>query len=291
MRVFVTGASGWIGSASIQELLAAGHQVLGLARSDASAERVAALGAEVHRGDLDDLDSLAAGAAASDGVLHLGYHHDFSQMARAAELDRAAIDTFGTVLEGSGKPLLMASGTLGLSVGRVATERDDADASAHPRIANAHAALALADRGVRSIVVRFPPTVYGPGDHGFVAALVGFARENRVSGYVGDGANRWPAVHRLDAARLVRLALERAPAGTVVHAIAEEGVPAKAIAEAIGRGLGLPAASVAPETLSWLGPFFAADAPASSALTRERFGWEPKQPGLLEVLDSGAYTS
>ncbi|MDA0182358.1 SDR family oxidoreductase [Solirubrobacter phytolaccae] len=290
MRVFITGASGWIGSAVTSELLANGHTVLGLARSDASAERVAALGADVHRGDLDDLDSLAAGAAAADGVIHLGYHHDFSQMAEAAQLDRAAIDTFGAALEHSGKPLLMASGTLGLAVGRPATEEDDADAAAHPRIANAHAALALADRGVRPVVLRFPPTVHGPGDHGFVAALVGFARENGVSGYVGDGSNRWPAVHRLDAAKVVRLALEGAPAGTIVHAVAEEGVPAKAIAEAIGRGLGLPTESVAPETLGWLGSFFAADVPASSAITRERFGWEPTHPTLLEDLDAGAYT-
>jgi nucleoside-diphosphate-sugar epimerase len=291
MRVFVTGASGWIGSAVTKELLANGHQVLGLARSDASAERVAALGAEVHRGDLNDVESLAAGAAGADGVIHLGYHHDFSQMTEAAQLDRAAIDTFGRVLEGTDKPLLMASGIVGLSIGRAATEEDEADPVGHPRIANAQAALALADRGVRSIVVRFPPTVHGDGDYGFVAALVGFARENGVSGYIGDGGNRWPAVHRLDAAKLLRLALESAPAGTVVHAIAEEGVPAKAIAESVGRGLGLPTGPVAPEALGWLGTFFALDAPTSSTITRERFSWEPTHPTLLEDLDAGAYTA
>jgi nucleoside-diphosphate-sugar epimerase len=291
MRFFVTGASGWIGSASIKELLANGHQVLGLARSDRSAERVAALGAEVLRGDLNDLEGLAAGAAAADGVLHLGYHHDFSQMAEAAELDRAAIETFAAALENSGKPLMIASGTLGLSVGRPATEEDDADPSAHPRIANARATLALADRGIRSIVTRFPPTVHGAGDHGFIAALVGFARENGVSGYVGEGGNRWPAVHVSDAARIVRLALEGATPGTVVHAVAEEGIATKQIAEAIGRALELPVAPVEPESLSWLGHFFAADAPASSAITRERFGWAPGGPGLIEDIDAGAYTA
>ena len=291
MRVFVTGASGWIGSAVTLQLLANGHRVLGLARSDESAERIAALGAEVQRGDLNDRDSLVAGAAATDGVIHLGYHHDFSQMGEAAQLDRAAIDTFGAVLEGTDKPLLIASGTLGLSVGRAGTEEDLADPDAHPRGANANATLALADRGVRSVVVRFPPSVHGHGDYGFIAALVGFARENGVSGYVGDGGNRWPAVHRTDAARVVGLALESAPAGTVVHAIAEEGIPTRQIAEAVGRALGLDTEPVAPEKLSWLGPFFAADAPASSAITRERFGWNPTEPTLIEDIDAGAYTA
>lgn len=291
MRVFVTGASGWIGSASIQELLAHGHQVLGLARSDASAERVAALGAEVHRGDLNDLDSLEAGAAGADAVLHLGYHHDFSEMDRAAALDRGAIETFGRVLDGTGKALMIASGTLGLAAGRVATEEDSVDPAAQPRSANAIATLALAERGVRSIVTRFPPTVHGAGDHGFIAALAGFARENGVSGYVGDGANRWPAVHVGDAARVVRLALESAAPGTVVHAIAEEGIATREIAEAVGRALGLPTGPVTPEQLSWLGHFFAADVPASSAITRERFGWAPTGPGLVEDIDGGAYTA
>ena len=213
MRYFVTGASGWIGSAVVAELLEAGHEVVGLARSDASAERVRALGADVHRGELDDLESLVAGAAASDGVVHLGYNHDFSRMGEAAQTDLAAINAIGGALEGTDRPLLIASGTLGLATGRVATEEDAADPSSHPRIAGAQAALGFAERGVRSIVTRFAPTVHGPGDPGFVAVLVAKARETGVAGYVGDGSNRWPAVHRLDAARLVRLAVEGAPAG------------------------------------------------------------------------------
>ena len=286
MRYFVTGASGWIGSAVVAELIEAGHEVVGLARSDASAERVRALGADVHRGELDDLESLVAGAAASDGVVHLGYNHDFSRMGEAAQTDLAAINAIGGALEGTDRPLLIASGTLGLATGRVATEEDSADPSSHPRIAGAQAALGFAERGVRSIVARFAPTVHGPGDPGFVAVLVAKARETGVAGYVGDGANRWPAVHRLDAARLVRLAVEGAPAGSVVHATAEEGIPTVQIAEAIGRALGIETASVAPEHFDWLGPFFAADVPASSARTRALLGWEPREPGLLEDIPS-----
>ncbi len=286
MRYFVTGASGWIGSAVVAELIEAGHEVVGLARSDASAERVRALGADVHRGELDDLDSLVAGAAASDGVVHLGYNHDFSRMGEAAQTDLAAITAIGGALEGTDRPLLIASGTLGLATGRVATEEDDADPGSHPRIAGAQAALDFAERGVRSIVARFAPTVHGPGDPGFVAVLVAKARETGVAGYVGDGANRWPAVHRLDAARLVRLAVEGAPAGSVVHATAEEGIPTVQIAEAIGQMLGIETASVAPEHFDWLGPFFAADVPASSARTRAMLGWEPREPGLIEDIAS-----
>ncbi|MEO6701353.1 MAG: SDR family oxidoreductase [Jatrophihabitantaceae bacterium] len=293
MRIFVTGASGWIGSATVTELLAGGHQVLGLARSDASAAAVAALGAEVLRGELDDLDSLRAGAADSDGVVHLGYNHDFSQMPAAARTDLQAIEAIGAVLAGSGRPLVIASGTLGLAQGRVGTEQDRPDPGVHPRTGNADAALALADRGVRSVVVRFAPTVHGAGDHGFVATLVGIARDSGVSGYVGDGANRWPAVHRLDAARLVRLAVQDAPAGSVLHATAEDGVPTRAIAEAIGRGLGVPVESVpvekAADHFGWLGAFFGADAPASNALTRQLLGWQPRHPGLTEDLDAGHY--
>ena len=286
MRYFVTGASGWIGSAVVAQLIEAGHEVVGLARSDASAERVRALGADVHRGELDDLESLVAGAAASDGVVHLGYNHDFSRMGEAAQTDLAAIKAIGGALEGTDRPLLIASGTLGLATGRVATEEDSADPNSHPRIAGAQAALSLADRGVRSIVARFAPTVHGPGDPGFVAVLVAKARETGVAGYVGDGANRWPAVHRLDAARLVRLAVEGAPAGSVVHATAEEGIPTVRIAEAIARALGIETASVAPEHFDWLGPFFAADVPASSARTRALLGWEPREPGLIEDIPS-----
>jgi nucleoside-diphosphate-sugar epimerase len=214
-------------------------------------------------------------------------------MGQAAQTDLQAIETIGAVLEGSDRPLLIASGTLGLAIGRVGTERDRPELGGHPRIANADTALSFADRGVRSVVVRFAPTVHGPGDHGFVAVLVGIAREKGVSGYIEDGANRWPAVHRLDAGRLVRLALETAPAGSVLHAVAEEGIPTREIAEAIGRGLGLPVESVpadrAAEHFSWLGRFFGADAPASNDLTRELMGWAPTHSGLIADLDSGSY--
>ncbi|MDY7101053.1 MAG: SDR family oxidoreductase [Actinomycetota bacterium] len=293
MRIFVTGASGWIGAAVIGELRRAGHDVLGLARSDASAVKVGALGAEVHRGDLDDTDSLAAGAAAADGVVHLAYDHDFTQMEAAAKTDLAAIEAMGSALEGTGAPFLFASGTAGLAPGRVATEEDSPDPGHYPRSANAVAATALAERDVRVVAVRFAPSVHGPGDPGFVATLVDIARERGVAGYVGDGANRWPAVHRLDAADLVRRAVEDAPAGTAVHAIAEEGVSTREIAAAIGRGLDLPVTSIPPEQANdhfgWMGSFVGADIPASSTITRERFGWSPTHPGLIADLDAGAY--
>ena len=293
MRIFVTGASGWIGSAVVSELLTGGHRVVGLARSDSSAAVVEGLGAEVLRGDLDDLDSLHAGAAGSDGVIHLGYNHDFSRMEAAAQTDLQAVEAFGTALEGTNRPLVIASGTLGLAPGRIGTEQDRPAPNAHPRIASATAALALADRGVRSSIVRFSPTVHGDGDHGFVAVLVAIARDKGVSGYLDDGANRWPAVHRLDAARLVRLTVEDAPAGSVLHAVADTGVPTRVIAEAIGRGLDVPVVSIpaerADDHFSWLGRFFGADAPASNTLTRELLGWEPTQPGLIEDLDQGHY--
>jgi nucleoside-diphosphate-sugar epimerase len=293
MRIFVTGASGWIGSATVAELLAAGHQVTGLARSDASAAAVTAAGADVQRGTLDDLDVLAAASAAADGVIHLGYNHDFSRMADAAETDAAALTAIVAALEGTDKPLVFASGVLGLAVGRPATEQDLPDPGLHPRIAGANAALAYAGRGVRTASVRFAPTVHGPGDHGFVATLVGVAREKGVAAYVADGSSRWPAVHRLDAARLVRLTLEEAPAGTSVHAVAEEGVPTREIAEAIGRGLGLPVVSVAAdqalEHFGWIGRFFGVDCPASSTWTQDQFGWKPEHPGLIADLDAGSY--
>jgi nucleoside-diphosphate-sugar epimerase len=294
MRVFVTGASGWIGSAVVTELIGAGHEVLGLARSDTSAAAVTALGAQVHRGDLDDVESLRAGAAEADGVAHLGYHHDFSQMAEAAELDRHAIETFGDVLAGSDGPLVVASGALGLTTDGVATERDAPDASLHPRIANAQTVLALADRGVRSAVVRFAPTVHGPGDHGFVATLVELARRTGVAAYIGDGANRWPAVNRADAAVLVRLAVESAPAGSVLHAVDEQGIPTREIAEAIGRATGVPTRSIpadeAAAHFGWIGGFFAMDAAVSNAATRELLGWTPSHPGLLADIEAGAYS-
>jgi nucleoside-diphosphate-sugar epimerase len=245
------------------------------------------------RGDLDDLDILRGGASASDGVVHLGYNHDFSRMEQAAQTDLQVIEAIGTTLAGTGRPLLIASGTLGLAPGRVGTEQDMPDPAMHPRIANALAALSFVDRGVGSVIVRFAPTVHGAGDHGFMAVLVGIAREKGVSAYLDDGANRWPAVHRLDAANLVRLAIQDAPAGSTVHATAEEGVPTRVIAEAIGRGLDVPVVSLpgaqAEEHFSWLGRFFAADAPASSTRTRELLGWNPTQPGLIEDLDAGHY--
>lgn len=271
----------------------AGHQVLGFARSDTAAASVAALGAEVLRGGLDDPDSLRAGAEASDGVVHLAYHHDFSQMERAAQLDRQAIEAIGAVLEGTDRPLVIASGLAGFAPGRSVTERDQPDPAVYPRLANAQATLALAGRGVRSSVVRFAPTVHGDGDPGFVAALVGIAREKGVSAYIGDGENRWAAVHRADAAVLVRLAVEGAPAGSVLHAVAEQGVPTREIAEAIADGLDLPVVSVpaeqAADHFGWLGRFFGMDAAASSDLTRELLGWEPTRHGLLADLKQGHY--
>jgi nucleoside-diphosphate-sugar epimerase len=295
MRILVTGASGWIGSASVTELIAAGHHVLGLARSDEAAAQVAKLGAEVVRGSLDDLAGLRAAAARAEGVLHLGYNHDFSQMGAAAQTDRVAIETFAEVLDGTGGPLLIASGTLGLATGKVGTERDMPNPGAHPRVGNAAYTLGLAGRGIRAIVVRFAPTVHGSGgDHGFVAVLARIARAKGVSACIGDGLNRWPAVHRLDAGKLVRLAIEKAPAGgTVLHAVAEEGIATRDIAGAIGKSLGLPVGTVpadrAKEHFDWIGMFFGVDAPASSKKTRELLGWEPRHPTLLEDIAAGHY--
>jgi nucleoside-diphosphate-sugar epimerase len=305
MRVFVTGASGWIGSAVVPELIGAGHQVLGLARSDAAAEFLIAAGAQVQRGDLTDLESLRSGATTSDGVIHLAFRHDIAfsgDFQGAVNADRLAIETFGEVLAGSDRRFVIASGTGGLVPGRVATERDrrGPDSAAAPqiggaeaRLANAWMTLALASRGVRSSVLRLPPTVHGAGDHGFLATLVGIARAKGVSGYIGDGSNRWPAVHRLDAAHLFRLALETAPAGSTLHAVADKGVPIRDIAEVIGRHLSLPVAAISPqdaaEHFGWLAGFLAADSPASSALTRELLGWQPTHPGLIEDLEEGHY--
>jgi nucleoside-diphosphate-sugar epimerase len=295
MRVFVTGASGFIGSAVVPELLAAGHQVVGLARSDAAADALVAAGAEVHRGSLDDLDSLRVGAAGSDGVIHLAFIHDFSNMEGAVQTDARAIGALGAGLEGSDRPLVIVSGMLGLAAGRVGTERDmpAPDSAGGPRLAGTQAAFSFVTRGVRSSVVRLAPTVHGEGDHGFVAALIGIAREKGVSGYIGDGSNRWPAVHRLDAAHLFRLALERAPAGSVLHGVAEEGVPTRAIAEVIGQYLDIPVVAIAPEDagahFGWLAAFFGADIPASSALTRELVRWQPTHPDLIADLEQGHY--
>ncbi|MEU6537021.1 SDR family oxidoreductase [Streptomyces sp. NPDC047000] len=299
MRYFVTGASGWIGSAVVPELIGSGHQVVGLARSDASAAALTAAGAEVVRGTLDDLDVLAGTAAASDGVIHLAFKHDIAftgDFAGAVEADRRAVDTFGEALAGTGRPFVIASGVFGLAPGRVATEQDRAD-TGNPvvagRQATAQAVLDLASRGVRSSVVRLSPTCHGEGDNGFMAALVGIARAKGVSGHIGDGAARWPAVHRLDAAHLFCLAVEKAPAGTVLHGVAEDGVPLRDIAGAIGRHLGVPVASVSPdaadEHFGWLAPMVGLDAPASSTATRELLDWHPVQPGLVEDLGKGHY--
>lgn len=294
MKILVTGASGWIGSASVKELISAGHHVLGLARNNDSAAKIAKLGAEVVRGSLDDLTSLRSAAALAEGVVHLGYNHDFSQMAAAARMDQAAIETFADVLQGTGGPLLIASGTLGLSPGRVGTEADMPNAGGHPRTANADYTLGLADRGIRSMVVRFAPTVHGAGgDHGFVAVLARIAREKRVSCYLGEGQNRWPAVNRLDAGKLVQLAIDKATPGSVLHAVAEEGIATRDIATVLGKSLDLPVQSIPAEHaqahFGWLGMFFGADAPASSIHTRSLLGWTPAHATLLEDIAAGHY--
>jgi nucleoside-diphosphate-sugar epimerase len=304
MRIFVTGASGWIGSAVVPELLSAGHEVVGLARSADSAQRLEAAGAIVAQGDIDDPDGLAKAAAAADGVIHLAFQHEVAfiggNFAAAAAADRRAVEAMGAALAESGRPLVLASGMLGLASGRVATEDDGlvpaAEVRASPagrRAATALLALSLAGTGVRSSVLRFPPTVHGDGDHGFVATIAGIARQGGVSGYVGDGSNRWPAVHRSDAARLTRLAVEAAPAGSVLHAVADEGVPFREIAEVIGRHLRVPTASMTPADaaghFAHLGRFVAVDTPAAAAVTRQLLGWEPAGPSLLDDLEQGHY--
>ncbi|HEV3390267.1 MAG TPA: SDR family oxidoreductase [Solirubrobacteraceae bacterium] len=295
MRVFVTGATGFIGSATVRELIDAGHQVVGLARSDEAAAALSEAGAEVHPGSLEDLDSLRSGAAAADGVIHTAYIHDFSQMENAAQADLRAVETMGAVLEGSGRPLVVTSGTALIKPGAVVTEEDwpDPGAAVHPRFATSVAARALADRGVRSSIVRPGASVHGEGDHGFVPYLINLAREKGVSGYIGDGSNRWPAVHRLDTAHLYRLALENAPAGSVLHAVADEGVPSREIAEVTGRHLGVPVTSFSPEDaqehFGWMAMFWSLDAPASSELTQERMGWTPTHVGLIADLEQGHY--
>ena len=296
MRVFVTGATGFIGSAVVSELLGAGHQVVGLARSDEAAAALTAAGAGVHRGSLEDLDSLRSGAAAADGVVHTAYIHDFSETNDApayARVDGRAIETIGEALAGSGRPLVVAAGLPVPPPGRVTTEGDAApDNPAYPRVSE-QVALALAVRGIRVSVVRLPPTVHGRGDHGFVPALIGIARAKGLSAYVGEGANRWAAVHRLDAAHLFRLALEAAPAGARRPGVGDEGVPFRDLAEVIGAHLNVPVAALSPEEAAGHFGLFALfasmDGPASSALTRERFGWRPVRPGLIADLDEGHY--
>lgn len=295
MRIFVTGASGFIGSAIVQELIGAGHQVIGLARSDAAAASVAAAGARVHRGALDDLEGLRNGAAASDGVIHTAFIHDFANFAAAAEADTRAIEALGEALAGSDRSFIVTSGTALIGPGRVVTEEEQPDPSlvaAWPR-KSGETALAMVASGVRASEVRLPPSVHGEGDHGFVPHLIGVAREKGSSAYVADGRNRWSAVHRLDAAALFRLAVERGSAGTSYHGVGDEGVPFREIAEVIGHHLNVPIVSISPEEavdhFGFLGRFAALDIPASSALTQQWLGWRPKHPGLLEDLDRSHY--
>jgi nucleoside-diphosphate-sugar epimerase len=299
MHVFVTGSSGYIGSAVVAELLTAGHTVAGLARSDASAQAVAAAGAEVVRGDIDDVELLREAVAKTDGVVHLAYRHDLAftgDPETALATDLTAIEALGEALAGTGRPLVIASGVSGLKPGALLTEHDAVDPTGmQGRIGNERAALALADRGVRAVSVRFAPTVHGPGDGGFLTMIVKADREAGVAAYVGDGGNRWPAVHRSDAARLVRLAVEGAPARSILHAVGEEGVPLREIAEAVGRGLSLPAASVTVEQaqaqFGFMAHFVALDMPASSAATRELLSWEPTGPSLIADIEAGHYFS
>jgi len=304
MKAFVTGASGWIGSAVVPELLASGHEVVGLARSEAAAGLLENAGAQVARGDLDDPDGLAKLAADSDAVIHLAFQHEVAfgagNFAAAAAADRRAVEAMAVALAGSDRPFVLASGMIGLAVDRPATEDDglvpSAEVRANPaglRAATALLVLSLRGIGVRSSVLRLPPTVHGEGDVGFIGMLARTARQRGIAGYVGDGANRWPAVHRSDAARLARLAIEGAPAGSVLHAVGEEGVPIRAVAEAIGRRLGVPTASVpsaqAAEHFDYLGRFIGVDCPASADRTRGLVPWQPSGPTLLEDIDRGYY--
>jgi nucleoside-diphosphate-sugar epimerase len=296
VRVFITGATGFIGSAVVRELLEAGHRAVGLARSDTAAAALTTAGAEVHRGALDDLDSLRDGAAAADGVIHLAFNNisETTDFAASLQADLRAVETIGAALEDSGKPFVVTSATMVLAMlGRLATEADPG-ADGVPRVASENAALALAEHGVRSSTVRLSPSVHGEGDKaGFVSSLIGIARAKGVSAFVGDGRNRWPAVHRLDAARLFRLAAEAAPAGSRLHAAGEEGVPFRDIAEAIGRQLKLPIVSIAAEDAAdhfgFLSRFVAVDNPTSSTHTQELLGWRPEGPALIPDIEQGHY--
>lgn len=293
MRVFITGATGFVGSAVVQELLSAGHHVLGLARSEQAIDALTRLGAEVHCGDLTDLSGLAAGARACDGVIHTAFIHDFSKYEENAEIDRRAVAAIADALAGSDRPFIATSVVTLLAPGRVGTEEDGRASPTIPRAASEATVLGAADRGIRSSVVRLPFSVHGQGDRGFVPALVDLARQKGVAGYVGDGTNRWPAVNRRDAARLFRLALDKAKPATALHAVAEEGIAMHDIAEAIGIGLGLPVRSIgfddAAKHFEWLGRFIGIDQPISSTLTREWMNWRPQENGLLTDLKASGY--
>jgi nucleoside-diphosphate-sugar epimerase len=295
MRIFVTGATGFIGSAIVQELITAGHRVVGLVRSDAGAKSLVAAGAEVYRGDLEDLDSLRSGAAHSDAVIHTAFNHDFSKYVANCEADRQAIEALGDALAGTAKLLIVTSGVgMANSVpGVLATENDlPASSKLVPRAASEEAAASVAGRGVRVAIVRLPQ-VHDTVKQGLVTYAIQVAREKGVSAYVGDGHGRWPAAHRLDTGRLYRLALEKADSGDRFHAVAEEGVPLREIADAIGRGLNVPVVSITPEEstkhFGWLGAFVGRDVPASSAQTRDKLGWNPKGPGLISDLENMRY--
>ncbi|TPX35662.1 hypothetical protein SmJEL517_g01947 [Synchytrium microbalum] len=294
MKVFVTGASGFIGSRVVPELIRAGHQVIGLARSDESAKKLEQAGATVQRGSLDDIESLKAGAAASDGVIHLAFIHDFihdfSKYATAMAADQKAIEAIGQVLAGTNKPFVGTSGTISLKPGQLLTEDV---AWTEGRGVSEVLLLGFASKGVRSSVIRLSPTVHGDHDQGFVPALINVAKGKKQAGYIGDGSSRWSAIHVLDAAVLYRLAVEKAPAGTILHGVGEEGVATKEIATVFGRKLNVPVVSLTPEEamkdMGFLGHFFGMDSPVSNKKTQEILGWKPTHKGLLEDLETGTY--